>query len=218
MKKDHISGKDRENFEIKISKEQLALLEPEKYRGEIIVIEKPEDIDSAVKELENADLIGFDTETKPNFQKGKMNQVALLQLATVSKCFLFRLSKIGLPDSIKSILENENLLKVGLSIKDDFLSLSKISKVNPKGFIDLQEYVRHFCISDISLTKIHAIVFGKRISKSQQLTNWEACTLTQKQLEYAALDALACINIFKELSSSKFSIENNPYRKIIGTE
>lgn len=201
------------DFDISISKEAMAALPPEKFQGEIVVVESEADIDSAADALEQAPLIGFDTETKPAFQKGQINYVALLQLATPDVCYLIRLSKIGLPDRIKNILENADIRKVGLSIKDDFHSMAKITELHPAGFVDLQEYVKRYHISDCSLTKIHSVIFGRRISKSQQLSNWEAQSLTRKQQEYAALDALACINIFRHLEAGNFVPEDSPYKK-----
>lgn len=187
--------------EIRISKEELAKLPAEKYVGEIVVISSPEEVDAAISELERAPLVGFDTETKPAFQKGQINQVALLQLATEQKCFLIRLCKVGLHPRVREFLENPAVTKVGLSIKDDFHSLAKLGSISPAGFIDLQELVPRFGIADASLTKIHAILFGRRISKSQQLSNWEAPSLSQRQQEYAALDARACISIYRHLVS-----------------
>lgn len=205
-----IQNKD---FEVSISKEELAALPAEKFTGEIVVVDDLETADRIVKELEGASLVGFDTETKPAFQKGQYNRVALLQLATEGKSYLIRLNKIGMPQGIKNFLEDEGKLKIGLSIKDDFHNLAKWCALKPKGFIDLQEYVRKFKISDSALTKIHAIIFGKRISKSQQLSNWESVALTQKQKEYAALDALACINIYKALKSGNFVPDSSIYKK-----
>lgn len=205
---------DRENFEIKISKEELSTLEAQKFVGDIIVVDTPEIASEAVEDLKKETLIGFDTETKPAFQKGRINQVALLQLATPHKSYLFRLSKIGLPQGVKELLESESLLKVGLSIKDDFHSLARLGGLAPRAFIDLQEFVREYGIADSALTKIHAIVFGKRISKSQQLTNWEASELTRRQQEYAALDALACINIYKALKNGDFKPDSSKYKKL----
>lgn len=203
----------RENYVISISKDELMALPTEKYSGEIEVVSDDETILRVADELLHADIIGFDTETKPAFQKGQINKVALLQLATENRSYLIRLSKIGLHPAIKAILESRDILKVGLSIKDDFHSLAKISDLRPDGFVDIQDYVKEFGISDCSLTKIYAILFGKRISKSQQLTNWEAPELTKKQQEYAALDAHACINIYKFLKSGEFIPSSSPYYK-----
>lgn len=210
--------KKKENYEVSISKEQLNALPTERFSGEIIVVDEPGAAEEAIKELEKVGIIGFDTETKPAFQKGQINQVALLQLSTGNKGFLFRLSKTGMLPIVKALLENDKVCKVGLSIKDDFHSLSKICEFKPQGFIDLQEFVKKFNISDCSLTKIHAIVFGKRISKSQQLSNWEASNLTPKQQEYAALDAQACLNIFLNLSEGGFDPQSSTYRRNICEE
>lgn len=199
------------NFQISISKEELNALPVEKFDGEIIVVNDDETAEMAAEQLEKANLIGFDTETKPAFKKGQINRVALLQLATDTKCFLIRLCRIGLPQRIKAILENPTIPKIGLSIKDDFHSLAKICNINPEGFTDLQDYVRRFRIADSALTRIHAVLFGRRISKGQQLSNWEAPELTRKQQEYAAIDALACINIYKYLESGEFNPVASPY-------
>lgn len=198
--------------EISISKEQLASLPAETFGGEITVVDSREGLDLIIPVLENAPILGFDTETKPNFKKGQVNKIALLQLSTPETSFLIRISHIGLPDNLKRVLENPEIFKVGLSIKDDFHGLAKICEIHPDGFLDLQDYVKEFKFTDCSLTKIHAIIFGKRISKGQQLSNWEAPTLTRKQQEYAALDALACINIYNELHSGRFVPEESPYR------
>ena len=214
MKRD----KREERFELSISKEDMASLPAEKFEGEIVVVSSLEAIAQVVRELKEAPIVGFDTETKPAFKKGQINNVALIQLSTTSKCYLIRLSHMGFPKEIKEYLEDERFHKVGLSIKDDFHNLSKLEEFHPAGFTDLQDYVRDFHICDSSLTKVHSIIFGKRISKSQQLSNWEAPTLNAKQQQYAALDAYACINIYNHLKSGAFRPELSPYRKNICNE
>ena len=84
-------------------------------------------------------------------------------------------------------------------------------ELDPQGFIDLQEYVKYFHISDISLQKIYAIIFGERISKTQRLTNWEAPTLTEAQQTYAAIDAWACLRLYRRLRSGNFHPDESPY-------
>lgn len=200
-------------FKVSISKEELASLPAESFSGEIVVVDTERGLEEIIPILENSPIIGFDTETKPNFKKGQSNKIALLQLSTPTLSFLIRLSKIGVPRRLKAFLENRNILKVGLSIKDDFHGLAKICNLKPAGFIDLQDYVKEYNITDCSLTKIHGILFGKRISKNQQLSNWEAPVLTPKQQEYAALDALACINIYRLLKSGAFIPRESPYYK-----
>ena len=146
------------------------------------------------------DRVGVDTETRPSFRKGMVNQVALLQVATADTCFLFRLNRIGLPDFLEEFLQND-ILKVGLSLKDDFRMLSRRNHHDPRtgNWVELQEYVPHFGIEEMSLQKIYALLFGEKISKTQRLSNWEADTLTEAQQLYAATDAWAGVRIYEYL-------------------
>lgn len=182
-----------------------------KYVGNIHVIDRPEQVADAIVALREGGILGFDTETRPCFKKGQHHTVALLQLSTHTDCYLFRLCRIGMPDSVKDLLEDANVLKIGLSIHDDFHNLRHLRELEPAGFIDLQPYVKDYLIADNSLARIYGIIFGKRISKNQQLTNWEAQNLTQAQQNYASLDALACIQIYDVLESGEFVPQNSPY-------
>ncbi len=198
-------------MEVSISKQQLAALPAAQFHGTITVVDNPDSVERAVLKLRQSDLIGFDTETRPSFKKGQIFHVALLQLSSDKECFLFRLNKIGMPECLKDILEDKNLLKVGLSIHDDFRNLRKKYDFEPDGFVDLQQFVTQWKISDKSLTKLYGILFGKRISKSQRLSNWEADQLADAQQNYAALDAYACVNIYRHLLSGKFNPEDSEY-------
>lgn len=207
-----------QKYIVTISKADLALLTAETYHGRIEVIDTFEKVDHAVAALREAEIIGFDTETRPSFKKGQSFHVALLQLSTHECCYLFRLNIIGMPQSLKALLEDENKLKIGLSLHDDFHNLDKICQIKPAGFIDLQPYVKDFMIADNSLARIYAILFGKRISKGQRLTNWEAKQLTEAQQSYASLDALACIRIFEHLKNGNFAPMQSQYLQEIVDE
>ena len=183
----------------KIEKSTISTLPPCDITGEIIVIDRPEDVAAAVDDLKRCALIGFDTETRPSFRRGESNTISLLQLATEKRAYLFRLKKIGPNQLLKDLLESNDYLKVGLSVHDDFHSLNRWMPCRPNNFIELQRYVKAFGIEEMSLQKIYAIVFHKRISKRQQLSNWEAEELTPAQQQYAAIDAWACRNIYYEL-------------------
>jgi ribonuclease D len=136
------------------------------------------------------------------FIKGKKNKVALLLISNEDVCFLIRMNHVGFTEEMNNFFKNPDIKKIGLSLKDDFLMLrARCSSLEPRGFIDLQDYVRTFGIEDSSLQKIYAILFGKKISKSQRLSNWEAVQLTTAQQNYAALDAYACLKIYNELNS-----------------
>ncbi len=183
-----------------IKKEEIQELPPCSYEGiKIEVIDSEEKLLAALDYLECQSLIGFDTETKPSFKKGVTHQVCLLQLATSEICFLFRLHLIPFHPKLSAILSNPKITKVGVSIKDDIRILNKRGKFKPQGFIDMQNMAKEVGIKDISLQKIYAILFGKRISKTQRLSNWESEVLTPAQQQYAAIDAWACIDIYHQL-------------------
>ena len=200
-----------------ITKEELANLPMASYHGEVIIVDSFSAAEEAVNVLKMETIIGFDTETKPSFKRGQTNNVALLQLSTHNCCYLIRLNQIGLPEGIKGILENENITKIGVSIHDDFHNLKKLYPISPQGFIDLQQFVKKYNIADNSLARIYGILFGQRISKGQRLTNWEAEELTSHQQAYAALDALACIEIYDHLAGNNFNAEKSPFYRLIET-
>lgn len=200
-------------IKISISKEELALLPPVHYEDGATIVDSADALPEAIDTLRSASIIGFDTETRPSFRKGVSHKVSLLQLATPERCFLFRLKALGLPPELAAILEDESLLKVGVSLHDDFHQLSKLGIGEPKGFVDLQQYVKGFGIADNSLSRIHGIIFGERIAKGQRLTNWEAPELTEAQINYAALDAIACIRIYRHLQAGLFKPEESAYIK-----
>lgn len=199
---------------ISISKEALADLPVVTYPGgigAITVVDTASKARIALRELNKCDHIGFDTETRPSFKRGHINKVALLQLSTGEHCFLFRLNFEGIFEMVRPLLENPDIIKVGLSVHDDYNSLRRRGDLNPAGFLDLQDYCRTFHIDDISLQKIFAIVFGERISKNQRLTNWEAETLNEAQQIYAAIDAWACLKLYRYIRSGLFNPFDSPF-------
>ncbi len=205
-------GAPKHLMNISISKQQLATLPPAHFNGTIVVVDTAAGVDNAIMQLRKADLIGFDTETRPSFKKGQTFNVALLQLSSPDVCFLFRLNKIGMPESLKELLEDKEKIKVGLSIHDDFRNLHKTYDFEPRGFIELQTFVTRWHIIDKSLSKLYGILFGQRLSKSQRLSNWESETLADSQQHYAALDANACIQIYRRLNDGLFDPDSSPYQ------
>jgi ribonuclease D len=187
----------------KISKEEIKDLPIAEFTGRIIVVQTEEDAIKAVTYLLSQPLLGIDSETRPSFSKGQTYKVALLQVSTDECCFLFRLNMIGLTPSIISLLENEKVKKIGLSLHDDFMMLHKRASFTQKGCIELQEFIPKFGIHELSLQKIYAILFNQKISKSQRLSNWESEILSDKQKVYAATDAWACIQVYRQLLKLK---------------
>lgn len=203
--------------QIWISKEELSQLPVAVYPGGIdavTIVDTPAKARAALRHLNKYDHIGFDTETRPSFQKGVVNKVALLQLSTGEHCYLFRLNRPGIFDMVRPLLENPDIIKVGVSVHDDYNALRRRGEINPAGFLDLQDYCRTFHIIDISLQKIFAIIFGDRISKTQRLTNWEAETLNESQQIYAAIDAWACLKLYRYIREGHFDPNTSPYAHI----
>lgn len=187
------------DFTDKISNEQTAQLPAVEFRGEIRVIEHERDIAAACKYLRRQPVIGFDTETRPSFRPGVMFRVSLLQLSSPEVCYLFRLNKIPLAKPILQLLEDKDTLKIGADVAGDLRSLRKIRHFRDGGFVDLQSIAAEWGIEEKSLRKLSAIVLGRRVSKAQRLSNWEAATLTEKQRLYAATDAWVCTRIYDRL-------------------
>lgn len=173
------------------------------FPGRIEVVVSENVADRAVDYLLSQPILGFDTETRPSFKKGELHKVCLLQVSTPEVCFLFRLNHMGIPDSIVRLLSDKSVVKVGLSWHDDLSQLLRRRKFTPGTFVDLQHLARELHIEDMSLQKLYANVFGERIAKGQQMSNWEADSLSDSQKQYAAIDAWACIRIYQELQRVK---------------
>ena len=184
-----------------VNKAEIATLPIVQFPGRIFVIYTEADARKAVDYLNRHEIVGVDTETRPCFKKGQVHKVALLQISTEDTCFLFRLNKIGMPSFLQDFLTND-ILKIGLSLRDDFKMLRKRKDMQTEegNWIELQDYVVRFGIEDRSLQKIYANLFGMKISKGQRLSNWEAETFTDAQMQYAAIDAWACVKIYNRLA------------------
>ena len=200
-----------------ITKAEVAQMPKVQFSGRIFVIYTETDAEKAVEYLKKQHIVGVDTETRPSFRKGVTHKVALLQIATSDTCFLFRLNRIGMPAFLQDFLMSD-VLKIGLSLKDDFMVLRRRRDMHAEegNWIELQDYVKRFGIEDRSLQKIFANLFEQKISKAQRLSNWEAETLTESQINYAATDAWACVEIYKCLAEMEqtgdyevIKVENN---------
>lgn len=190
-------------FASTISNEDVAQLEPVRFDGEIVVVETVRDLLRACEVLSAQKIIGFDTETRPSFTSGMMNKVALLQLSTDDVCFLIRLNKVPLDKALIAILQNENIAKVGAAVQNDIAALNALRHFKARSFIDLQNEVGRFGIEDRSLRKLSGIIIGKKVSKAQRLSNWEAQILTPQQQQYAATDAWVCIELLRRLQAAE---------------
>ncbi|MBO4811871.1 MAG: 3'-5' exonuclease domain-containing protein 2 [Prevotella sp.] len=187
----------------KYDKSLIASLPVAEFGGRIIVVLTAGEARRAVDFLLSRPVLGLDTETRPSFSRGHQHLVSLLQVATDDICFLFRLNYMGLTPDLVRLLEDTTVDKVGLSWHDDLNSLRHLGSFKPGRFIEIQEHVRQLGIEDLSLQKIYANLFSQKISKRQQLSNWEADVLSDRQKMYAATDAWACIKIYREIMRLK---------------
>ncbi|MCK4630494.1 MAG: 3'-5' exonuclease domain-containing protein 2 [Bacteroidales bacterium] len=182
-----------------ISRDELNSLPLNSFKGHIRVVEDLKGINEVLPLIWKARCLGFDTETRPSFRKGSNNRIALLQLATDNDAFLFRINKTKLPDALVRILSDPDLIKVGVAIRDDIKGLQKYSDFVPAGFVELQNYVTDFGIESNGLRKLAGIVLNFRISKSNQVSNWENKKLSKGQIQYAATDAWASYKVYSVL-------------------
>lgn len=163
------------------------------------IITKEKELDETIDQINAYDCVGFDTETKPVFVKGQFNHVALIQIAIPGKVFLIRTNHIGLPDKVCEFFENEKIKKLGVALTDDIKDLRKLRDFAPRGFFEFNEMVNKLGIESNGLRNLTATILGFRISKSAQVTNWEAPVLTEKQVRYAATDAWVCLEMYDKL-------------------
>lgn len=182
-----------------INKDLLQWLPVVAFEGEVIVVDREEQVDEAVTYLSQQRVLGVDTEARPSFQRGIHYPTALVQIATHERCYLFRLTHVGMPQALADIFANPAICKVGLAFKDDINGLRRRRNFTPANCVDVQSMVARYGILDLGLQKIFAICFGKKISKSQQLTNWENSHLTPEQARYASTDAWATLLIYEDL-------------------
>lgn len=192
-------------FKDSITTEDLEKLELASFPGKIFVIDTVgAEFNRAINYLRSQKIIGFDTETRPCFSPDQPRYgVALLQLSGPEKAYLFRIKSIGMHRRLCSLLGSDKVIKVGAAINDDIRGLQRYREFAPKAFVDLQKMVTEFGIRDKSVKKMTAIIMGFRISKSQQLSNWEADTLSESQEKYAATDAWVCREMYLRLMQAR---------------
>jgi ribonuclease D len=192
---------ENSRYQENITPEELSERELSWFKGEIALIEDMTAFREFFPRLSGEKILGFDTETRPTFHKGRKNKVSLIQLSTGNLACLFRINKFGIPDELMELLSDSNVIKAGVAVHDDIRFLKGIKKFEPSGFIDLQSFVKDYGIQSSGLKKLAAIVLGFRISKRQQVTDWEAEELTEAQRIYAATDAWVCHQIYQKLTN-----------------
>ncbi len=184
-----------------ITKEEISTLPLIHYEGAIELISTKDEWLSAYAEIKNEKILGFDTETKPSFVKGKTNLPAIVQLATAQKVYVIQLYRLRLPIQMRELLSNPDIFKVGVAIKDDMLALQKRGTFKPQGHIDLAHVAHKKGYKESGLRTLCAALLHKRISKNMRCTNWERIHLSEAQIHYAATDAWVSREIYLTLDT-----------------
>lgn len=200
------------DFQRKLTKEEINALPLYAYTGPIEIVRNKKQWDKILPELYKNEVVGFDTETKPSFNKGQVNPPALIQLATDRKVFLIQLRRFPFNNDIAKVLSDPSILKVGVGIDYDMAGLNRIYAFEAQGIVDLAQLSYDHNFQSHSLRSLAATLFGWRISKSSQCSNWDVSNLSQKQIVYAATDAWVSREIYlrtKELETSDFVIQQD---------
>lgn len=185
------------------SKEQILTFPrfPNLALDKIIVINQLKQCQAIETELKTAALLGFDTESKPTFNKGEIQTGPhLIQLATAEKAYLFQVSS-DILDFLKPIFENPDQIKVGFGLKND-AHLFRKKGIELKSVIELSKCFGSFGLNNpVGIKNAIALLFQMNFPKSKSVStsNWARKSLTIPQIEYAAADAYAPVLIFEEL-------------------
>jgi ribonuclease D len=199
-------------FDKSISKAEINELPLFRYEGKAVIASSEKQIDRAIAEIERNEIVGIDTESKPTFKKGQFHHVALIQVACPDKVYLLRIQKVGISNTLKSFLCNPRIIKIGIALDDDLIALQKRRSFQPAGFHDLNVIAPKLGIQNIGARSLSALILGIRISKSQQVSNWENPVLTMQQIKYAATDAWICLEIFQKLRQWGYLDDQEVYK------
>ena len=182
---------------VKLSKNEINALPLIQYEGDIEILTSKDNIQAAINDLKNYDLIGFDTETKPTFVKGPLNPPSIMQLACDDKVYIFQFDNDEIFKQLSLILSNKNITKCGVSVDRDLIELMYLSPFDPISFVDLGNVARENEIPHHGLRGLVAMFLKHRISKSSQTSDWSKISLTDSQISYAATDAWVSLELFK---------------------
>ena len=188
----------------RLSKDDINLLPLFHYEGEVVMARTPQEVQTAVDTLSNCSALGFDTETRPSFHKGKTYPPALIQLADPERVYLFQLSEMPLEGPLADLLAAPHVLKVGVAVHDDCRFLKKLHPFHPAGVVDLGDLARKGGVAEQGLRGLAAHFLRLRISKGEQCSNWGAKVLTPKQIRYAATDAWVSLAIYRQMLDAGF--------------
>lgn len=185
--------------DFRISPEDINSMEPISFDGSVTVVNNEDTAENAFNVLFAEKMIGFDTESRPSFIKGRHYPVSIVQLATLNQAFIFQIKYTGFLDGLSDLLSSAEIYKVGVGVDDDIRRLKELRVFNPASFIDLSAMARKKGLQQSGAKALTARYLGKKLVKSAQKTNWAKQELTQRQIQYAATDAWICLHILEPL-------------------
>ncbi len=174
------------------------------YEGEVVLVHNPAQAQEVVTHLLCQKALGFDTETRPSFRKGKTYLPSLIQLADTERVYIFQPAETVLPGALAGLLAGRGVLKVGVAVHDDCRFLAKLHPFEPAGVVDLGRLARAAGVAEHGLRGLAAHFLGLRISKGEQCSNWATQNLSAKQIRYAATDAWISLAIYRRMQELGF--------------
>lgn len=175
---------------------QINALPLYRYNGQVILIEDDTEARRAISDLERETVLGFDTESRPSFEKGRSFPVALVQLAAANKAYIFRLGALSDLNWFPRLFSVGHLVKAGVGVGQDVAKLREQHPFEPAGFVDIAHLAARLGVKNRGIRGLAALFFGVRVSKSMRRSNWDRIRLSSQQITYAATDAWLCRELY----------------------
>jgi ribonuclease D len=192
-------NRERPGFDRRMTREEINALPIRRYGRKVGIVRTRQELDAAVGRLAKERVLGFDTETRPAFEKGRVYPPALVQLAGRQGVFVFQLGHLKFPPALRRLLADPDIIKAGVAPEYDVAQLKELGHFRDAGFVDLSEVARRAGIKNHGLRGLAAVLLGFRISKQAQRSNWARETLTPAQVIYAAMDAWVSRELYLRL-------------------
>ena len=170
---------EKRPFQQHISNEDTAKLPAVLFEGPIVIVDDEKQVEAACRDLASSPVLGFDTETRPSFRKGRVNTPSLVQLATARAVYLVQLSWWPFGPELAGLLADPAVIKAGVAIGDDMRELARLYPFKPAGMVDLGMVARAHQLTTQGLRTLAANLFGQRISKGPQCSNWSVMELSK---------------------------------------
>ncbi len=183
------------------SSEEINTLPLRQYEGPIHIVSEDAAVPDMMLALHRERVLGFDTESRPSFQRGQSFPVSLLQFATVDACYLVQIQRLEHPERIWEIFGAADVIKTGVALQQDLRKLGDMADVQPAGFVDLATIATRMGFKKTGLRGLAAAILGIRVSKGAQRSNWAREDLTEAQIRYAATDAWVAREIYLAIAA-----------------